>query len=92
MRINDPNADPPLLKTGQIGKENAIARHGVHGLYWLFNIDVPGEKLVKGNNTIFLRQSIGITPYQGIMYDYIRFEGPASRSMFLRKKLKYKYT
>ncbi|CAM8902215.1 unnamed protein product [Rhodiola kirilowii] len=78
VRMNEPDANPPLFTTGQIGKENAIARHGVFGLYWLFNIDVPGEKLVKGNNTIFLTQTVATGPFHGLMYDYIRFEGPAS--------------
>jgi len=79
VRVNDPKQDPPLLTTGVFGKDFAIARHGIHGLYWLFNIDVPGFLLEKGVNTVFLTQTVATGPlatFQGIMYDYIRLEGP----------------
>ncbi|CAJ2643127.1 unnamed protein product [Trifolium pratense] len=77
IRINNSNAtSPPLFSSGIIGKENTIARHGIHGFYWLFNIDVEGTILVKGNNTIFLTQANNNGPFVGILYDYIRFEGP----------------
>lgn len=77
VRINDPSTEPPLFSTGQIGKENTIARHGIYGLYWLFNVDVPGALFVKGNNnTIYLTQALSGSPFRGIMYDYIRLEGP----------------
>ncbi|XXG55814.1 hypothetical protein AAC387_Pa03g3399 [Persea americana] len=76
VRLNDMNANPPLFSSGQIGRDNSIARHGIHGLYWLFNIEVPGTLLVEGENTIFLTQPKGTSPFQGIMYDYIRLEGP----------------
>ncbi|XP_037496376.1 rhamnogalacturonate lyase isoform X1 [Jatropha curcas] len=78
VRINDVNASSPLFSTGNIGKDNTIARHGIHGLYRLFNVDVPGAHLVEGINTIFLTQTADQSPFQGIMYDYIRFEGPPS--------------
>lgn len=76
VRVNDAAADPPLFSSGVIGADNAIARHGIHGLYWLFNIDLPGSKLLQGENTIFLTQANSTSPFQGIMYDYIRLEGP----------------
>jgi rhamnogalacturonan endolyase len=31
---------------------------------------------VKGNNTIFLTQASNNGPFVGVLYDYIRFEGP----------------
>ncbi|XP_059629775.1 probable rhamnogalacturonate lyase B [Cornus florida] len=80
VRINDPEANPPLFSSGVIGKDNAIARHGIHGLYWLFNVDIPGAKLVQGNNTMYLTQARNTSPFQGIMYDYIRFEGVSGSS------------
>ncbi|KAJ0026271.1 hypothetical protein Pint_08521 [Pistacia integerrima] len=81
VRVNDPQADPPTFTTGQIGHDNTIARHGIHGLYWLYNIDVPGAQLVTGDNTIFLTQAISTGPFEGIMYDYIRLEGlPSANS------------
>ncbi|KAI3685810.1 hypothetical protein L6452_35069 [Arctium lappa] len=77
VRINDPNKDLPLFSTGIIGGDNAIARHGIHGLYWLFNIDISGTDLnSNGENTIYLTQEIEGSPFRGIMYDYIRLEGP----------------
>nr|POF25716.1 rhamnogalacturonate lyase [Quercus suber] len=76
VRINDPAANP-LFSSGVIGKDNTIARHGIHGLYWLFEVGVPGTQVAKGNNTIFLTQAHpSNSPFQGLMYDYIRLEGP----------------
>lgn len=57
--------------------DNTIARHGIHGLYRLFSIDIPSTQLVEGNNTVFLTRTNSTSPFQGIMYDYIRLEGPS---------------
>lgn len=76
VRVNDPNKPRPVFTTGLIGRDNAIARHGIHGLYWFYNVDVPSSLLVEGDNTIYLSQPRNQSPFQGIMYDYIRFEGP----------------
>ncbi|XP_071914289.1 uncharacterized protein [Coffea arabica] len=76
VRINDPNARNPIFNKGLIGKDNAIARHGIHGLYRLYSIEVSGSQLVRGRNSIFLTQSRNSFPWEGIMYDYIRLEGP----------------
>ncbi|WOL18187.1 putative rhamnogalacturonate lyase B isoform X1 [Canna indica] len=76
IRFNDSTASPPHFTTKLIGRDNAIARHGIHGLYWLFNIDVKSEWLLQGDNTIYLTQARSQSPFQGIMYDYIRMEGP----------------
>lgn len=78
VRINDLEASNPLFSTGQIGNDNTIARHGIHGLYGLYSVGIPGAQLLEGNNTIFLTRALSISPFQGIMYDYIRLEGPAS--------------
>ncbi|XP_008781312.2 probable rhamnogalacturonate lyase B [Phoenix dactylifera] len=77
VRFNDSKANPAHFATGLIGRDNAIARHGIHGLYWLYNIDVRSTWLVQGDNTIFLTQPRSQGPFQGIMYDYIRMEGPS---------------
>lgn len=74
MRFN--NQSDRLFSTGLIGKDNAIARHGIHGLYWLFIVVTPGCLLLEGTNTIFLTQATSTGPYQGVMYDYIRLEIP----------------
>ncbi|KAJ9545406.1 hypothetical protein OSB04_025113 [Centaurea solstitialis] len=76
VRVNDPNKARPLFTTGLIGRDNAIARHGIHGLYWLYHIDISGALLVEGENTIYLKQPRNQSPFQGILYDYIRLEAP----------------
>ncbi|CDP00941.1 unnamed protein product [Coffea canephora] len=76
VRVNDPDANPPHFTSGLIGSDNAIARHGVHGLYWLFNIDIPESHLRQGYNVIYLTQAKNDTALHGIMYDYIRMECP----------------
>ncbi|KAK9743470.1 hypothetical protein RND81_03G241500 [Saponaria officinalis] len=80
VRVNDVKAEPPVLTTGLIGHDNAIARHGIHGLYRLYTADIHGDKLVKGDNTVFLTQTRGGSPFVGIMYDYIRMEAPPDLS------------
>ncbi|OVA15246.1 Rhamnogalacturonate lyase [Macleaya cordata] len=80
VRVNEEKANPPHFTTGLIGKDNSIARHGIHGLYWLYNVDIPGARLVNGDNTIFLTQPRSTSQFQGIMYDYIRLEGPPQAS------------
>ncbi|OIW14564.1 hypothetical protein TanjilG_14950 [Lupinus angustifolius] len=76
VRVNDPKVNHPLFSSGLIGRDNSIARHGIHGLYWLYNVDISGARFVEGDNTIFLTQARGNGPFLAIMYDYIRLEGP----------------
>ncbi|XP_074361421.1 uncharacterized protein LOC141701684 [Apium graveolens] len=71
-----PDEGYSLFRTGQIGHDNAIARHGIHGMYWLFNVQIPGRALVPGRNKILLNHRTGSNPFIGTMYDYIRLEGP----------------
>ncbi|KAL3340237.1 hypothetical protein AABB24_028722 [Solanum stoloniferum] len=79
VRVNDSSSlNTPLFSSGVIGKDNAIARHGIHGLYWQFNVNLQGTILIEGENTIYLTQANATSPFQGIMYDYIRLEGPPS--------------
>ncbi|XP_027769376.1 probable rhamnogalacturonate lyase B isoform X2 [Solanum pennellii] len=80
VRINDPTTDLPLLSTGEIGGDNAIARHAIHGIYWLFTVTIRGSLLLGGENTIFLTQAKTANAFQGIMYDYIRLEGPSCQN------------
>ncbi|KAK1354657.1 Rhamnogalacturonan endolyase [Heracleum sosnowskyi] len=69
----------PLFRVGQIGHDNAIARHAIHGLYWLFDVQIPGRALFPGRNKILLNLRTGSSPFIGTMYDYIRLEGPPLR-------------
>ncbi|KAL0343019.1 UNVERIFIED_CONTAM: hypothetical protein Sangu_1189300, partial [Sesamum angustifolium] len=86
VRINDETTEVPHFTTGSIGRDNAIARHGIHGLYWLYSVDVSGSLLVTSTNTIFLTQSRGVSPWRGIMYDYIRLEGSSSNNQTQKHK------
>ncbi|GAA0186311.1 lyase [Lithospermum erythrorhizon] len=76
VRINDEDAETPHFTTGLIGHDNAIARHGIHGLYWLYGVNISPSQLSEGSNAIFLTQARGLSPWRGVMYDYIRLEGP----------------
>ncbi|KAI4337576.1 hypothetical protein L6164_015974 [Bauhinia variegata] len=76
VRVNDPNSRRPVFTTGLIGRDNSVARHGIHGIYRLYHVNIPGSLLVHGTNTIFLTQPRCTSPFQGIMYDYIRLECP----------------
>ncbi|XP_049349502.1 rhamnogalacturonate lyase B-like isoform X1 [Solanum verrucosum] len=76
VRVNNPSTNQPLFTTGLIGNDSSIARHGIHGLYWLYNIDIHGNLLMTGDNTIYLGQPRRQSPFHGIMYDYIRLEAP----------------
>ncbi|KAL7617893.1 hypothetical protein Lser_V15G00032 [Lactuca serriola] len=81
VRVNDRNKVRPLFTTGLIGRDNAIPRHGIHGLYWLYTVEVLGSLLVKeeeGDNIFYFTQPRSQSPFQAIMYDYIRLEGPKS--------------
>ncbi|XVE86892.1 hypothetical protein DITRI_Ditri18aG0072000 [Diplodiscus trichospermus] len=76
VRFNNPDADIPYFTTTRIGYDNAVARHGIHGLYRLYSINVPGNTFQKGENTIFLNQTRSQGSFNAVMYDYIRLEGP----------------
>ncbi|KAL1310214.1 hypothetical protein HN51_052866 [Arachis hypogaea] len=82
---NSSEANPPLFTSGVIGSENTIARHGIHGFYWLFNVDIKGTLLAQGNNSIFFSQPNNTSPFQGILYDYIRLEAPPHHTNFTPK-------
>ncbi|KAL3733038.1 hypothetical protein ACJRO7_022545 [Eucalyptus globulus] len=77
VRVNNPKSNP-VFSTGLIGRDNSIARHGIHGLYWLYSVDIKGTLLSEGDNIVFLTQPRSSSPFQGIMYDYIRLESPPS--------------
>ncbi|RZC15790.1 hypothetical protein D0Y65_009212 [Glycine soja] len=76
IRVNDANARQPVFTSGLIGRDNSIARHGIQGIYWLYNVNIPGSLLIDGTNTIYFSQPRCTSSFQGIMYDYIRLEGP----------------
>lgn len=61
-----------------LGADNTVCRHGIHGLYRLLSIDISSSLLVMGDNSIFLSQARGGDALCGILYDYLRLEGPAA--------------
>lgn len=71
-----------VFMTPEMGDDNAIARHGIHGLQWSLKFAIPGHLLIPGNNTINMRVSqtgeAATAKIAGVMYDYIRMEGPSS--------------
>lgn len=77
VRVNDPNGGHPLYEVFDLGSDGTIARHGIHGLYQLISIDVYSSFLVKGDNTIYLTQASEGNQFLGLLYDYLRLEGPA---------------
>ncbi|PKI61483.1 hypothetical protein CRG98_018166 [Punica granatum] len=76
VRFNDPRRRRPQFSTRTAGWDDAIARHGIHGLYRLYSFDVPWYYLRPGTNTLSLTQPRAWGAFTGLMYDYIRFEGP----------------
>ncbi|EOX91884.1 Rhamnogalacturonate lyase family protein, putative [Theobroma cacao] len=78
VRFNYSDSDRPYFTTRLIGSDNAVARHGIHGLYRLYSIIVPGNQFQKGENKIFLSQTRSTGAFDSVMYDYIRLEGPTS--------------
>ncbi|KAG9440116.1 hypothetical protein H6P81_020281 [Aristolochia fimbriata] len=58
------------------GQDNAVARHGLHGLQELYSVSFRSSLLITGINALFFTQTKTESPFQAIMYDYIRLEGP----------------
>lgn len=67
-----------VFQVQNLGMDNTVCRHGIHGLYRLYSIDVSSLLLVKGDNTIFLTQARQGDAVCGVLYDYLRLEAPAS--------------
>ncbi|XP_051220497.1 uncharacterized protein [Lolium perenne] len=59
------------------GEGNAIARHGDHGTQWSFEFPIRGSLLRQGDNAIQITETRALSIFFGVMYDYIRLEGPA---------------
>jgi rhamnogalacturonan endolyase len=65
-----------VFNTPEFGVGNAIARHGEHGTWWSFEFPIKGYLLMEGENTISITQVRSFSEFFGVMYDYIRMEGP----------------
>ncbi|RCV36339.1 hypothetical protein SETIT_7G310700v2 [Setaria italica] len=65
-----------VFTTPEFGGGNAIARHGIHGVQWSFEFPIRGYLLEEGENRISITQTRAFGEFLGVMYDYIRLEGP----------------
>ncbi|BBN02207.1 rhamnogalacturonan endolyase [Marchantia polymorpha subsp. ruderalis] len=75
VKVNDPSSKA-IFDTSGIGRDNTLARHGIHGNYMLFEIDIPAARLHTGENSIYLNQRRATGPFSVVMYDYLRLEAP----------------
>ncbi|RLM98634.1 rhamnogalacturonate lyase-like isoform X1 [Panicum miliaceum] len=67
-----------VFTTPEVGDGNAIARHGIHGVQRSFEFPIRGRLLQEGENIISITQTRALEGlFLGVMYDYIRLEGPA---------------
>ncbi|KAK1308520.1 hypothetical protein QJS10_CPA09g00754 [Acorus calamus] len=57
VRVNNPKSERPLFEVADLGMDNTIGRHGIHGLYQLLSVDVPSALLIKGDNIVYLTQA-----------------------------------
>lgn len=70
--------DHLVFQVMNLGADNTVCRHGIHGLYQLFSLEIESSLLIKGDNSIFLTQARGGDPLCGVLYDYLRLEAPAT--------------
>ncbi|KAK9233307.1 hypothetical protein WN943_023556 [Citrus x changshan-huyou] len=76
VQLNPQRKRRPLFSTGTIGRDNAIARHGFMGCTDFTASICQAICFTEEKNNICLSQSRSNGPFQGVMYDYIRFEAP----------------
>lgn len=67
-----------VFQVVNLGMDNAVCRHGIHGLYRLFNVNISSSIFTEEDNSMFLTQARGGDPLCGILYDYLRLESPAN--------------
>ncbi|KAL5224872.1 hypothetical protein ABZP36_011511 [Zizania latifolia] len=76
VRVNNGESVPAAAAAAPFGDDNAIARHGVHGVQWSLEFAVKGCMLEQGvDNVVYITQTRASSPFVGVMYDYIRLEG-----------------
>jgi rhamnogalacturonan endolyase len=57
-----------------LGDNNAIACDGTRGGMWSMDMAIRGGLLEEGDDTVYITLNV----FVGVMYDYIRLEGPPS--------------
>ncbi|KAK3039680.1 LOW QUALITY PROTEIN: hypothetical protein RJ639_027021 [Escallonia herrerae] len=78
VHVNHIDTEHLVFQVMNLGTDNAVCRHGIHGLYRLLNVDIAPSNLVKGDNSIFLTQARGGDALCGILHDYLRLEVPVN--------------
>ncbi|KAL6870988.1 hypothetical protein ACP4OV_014836 [Aristida adscensionis] len=74
VRVNGGGA-PEMVVVG--GGDNAIARHGIHGAQRDLAFQIMGHHLLgQGENSISITQTNASDELAGVLYDYLRLEGP----------------
>ncbi|KAI5057084.1 hypothetical protein GOP47_0027099 [Adiantum capillus-veneris] len=79
VRVNDGSTtSTPVFEVVGLGGDNAIARHGIHGLHHLLSVDIAPHLLRAGENRLYLTQANTQSCLVGLMYDYLRLEEPTT--------------
>ncbi|GAA0146319.1 hypothetical protein LIER_36289 [Lithospermum erythrorhizon] len=78
VHVNNISTNYLVFQVYNLGTDNSVCRHGIHGLYRLFNIEISSSLLVQGDNCMYLSQERGGDSLCGILYDYLRLEGPSN--------------
>ncbi|KAK3118323.1 hypothetical protein QOZ80_9BG0697260 [Eleusine coracana subsp. coracana] len=77
VHVNGGGRRGGVLMSSEFGEANAIARHGIHGVQWDLEFSIKGYLLNKGENSINITQTRAFSIFAGVLYDYIRLEGPS---------------
>lgn len=80
VHVNHRDNNHQVFQVQMLGMDNAVCRHGIHGLYRLFNINISSELLTMGDNSILLTQAREGDALCGVLYDYLRLEAPVNNS------------
>lgn len=78
VNVKTKNGSEGVFTTPEFGENNAIMRHSEHGTWCSFEFPIKGYQLMEGENSINITQVRTFTEFLGVMYDYIRLEGPPS--------------
>ncbi|XP_022950418.1 uncharacterized protein LOC111477997 [Cucurbita maxima] len=77
INVNSMGSESSLVfQLMNLGMDNTVCRHGNHGLYRNYSVEIPSSMLIKGDNSIFLTQARGGDELCGLLYDYLRLEAP----------------
>ncbi|KAK6917277.1 Rhamnogalacturonan lyase, domain III [Dillenia turbinata] len=75
--ISDPKKDWFFAHVAR-SPDNTVCRHGIHGFYKLFSVDISSSWLTNGDNLTYLTQAREGDSLCSILYDYLRLEATAT--------------